>query len=338
MSWHLPDDLRDDELSRAWLREQGFTDGLPVIVPTAARLEAALRAAGLSPDAPLGMMAPFNTPYSARDLMAQLIMAGAEPRHLPPVQAALQALCDPAFNLLGILTTTGNAAPLVMFSEQAADRFGLHKAGNTLGPSYPNAAIGRAIALALRNLAGRGRKGLDMASIGQPAKFTCCGAENATAGPWPSTLDRPGGDRGAVLVAPISGLLEIADDLDVHGECLVETFARVIQGSHVVGASSPQQPKSHVLLLTPEHAHRLDRAGYTPERLAATLAERCVFRVADLTADIRRHFERQGWTEPVYPILTGPDMLKIVVTGGPGIKSAYCRPWDAAATAVVAAV
>ena len=67
------------------------------------------------------------------------------------------------------------------------DALGLNADCNLLGPgNRANACIGRAVNLVLRNV-GECRPGeFDMSTLGQPAKYTCCIAENVAASPWPA--------------------------------------------------------------------------------------------------------------------------------------------------------
>src|SRR5690606_13363373 len=87
-----------DRLYRA-----GLTDGLPVVVPTARRIEVML--AGYDPDgdARLASVEPIPPGFAVPtpwDAAACAVMAGCEPGALPLVMAALSATSDFSFNLL----------------------------------------------------------------------------------------------------------------------------------------------------------------------------------------------------------------------------------------------
>jgi hypothetical protein len=164
----LPPDV-DVSKAMGMLHEAGLTDGLPVVPPTAAAIEALLGgrnplAAAISQPLPIAFTVP-----TWRDLAALAVMAGcpAQAALLDVVAAALDACADPAFNLLGVQTTTGAASPLVIVHAATAERLGFNAGASAMGPGGPvNAPVGRAVRLALQNV-GCARPGeADMATLG----------------------------------------------------------------------------------------------------------------------------------------------------------------------------
>src|SRR5690606_11261901 len=106
------------------------------------------------------------------------VMAGCRPECLPVVAAAVEALAAPEFNLVGIATTTGAAATAVIVNGPVAGRIGMNAGSNALGPgNRANTTIGRAVRLVLQNVGGARPGEIDMATIGQPAKYGFCFAE-----------------------------------------------------------------------------------------------------------------------------------------------------------------
>ena len=89
-----------------------------------------------------------------------------------------------------------------------------------------NAAIGRAVRLALRILGGATPGGMDAATMGQPAKLGLCFAENEPASPWrPFHTERGfAAEAGVVTAAGISGTVEVvfgesADAEEIRDYC-----------------------------------------------------------------------------------------------------------------------
>src|SRR5215472_5651890 len=99
-----------DELEEMF--ERGWTDGLPVIPPTAERVEAML--GGRDPDASLGPVPPAMGEATLARVAACAVLAGCRPEYFPVVLAAAQAALDPAFNLHGQAVTTQPAGQLVV--------------------------------------------------------------------------------------------------------------------------------------------------------------------------------------------------------------------------------
>src|SRR5690606_27253641 len=132
------------------------------------------------------------------------------------IAAAVEALAAPELNLIGIATTTGSAATLVVVNGPAARTLGMHAGANALGPvNRANATIGRAVRLVLQNVGGARPGEIDMATLGQPAKYTFCLAENEAESPWPALHVERGfaPDESVVTVLGTSGIVEVVDSV-----------------------------------------------------------------------------------------------------------------------------
>ncbi len=167
------DRLTDFHQANERLYRAGLTDGLPVMPPTTRRIEEMLDGAdpaalgGMGP-LPPGFMTP--TPW---DAAACAVLAGCEVGALPVIVAALGAVADPTFNLLGIQTTTGAAAPLFVINGPVVSDLSINASHNSFGPGWrPNATIGRAIRLVLWNVGLAVPGSGDMATQGHPGKYT----------------------------------------------------------------------------------------------------------------------------------------------------------------------
>src|SRR5690348_4228650 len=95
------------ELSASYL-----TDGLPVVPPDAERVAAMLAHNGYFPEEEIALLPPGFETATAGDIAICAVMAGCKAEYLPVLIAAVEALSDMNFNLVGIATTTGSAAPL----------------------------------------------------------------------------------------------------------------------------------------------------------------------------------------------------------------------------------
>src|SRR5688500_15861222 len=77
----------------------GWTDGLPIVPPTEERVHAALAAAGLAPDAVVGVEAVRGLAITAEKVAINAVMAGCLPAYLPVVVAAVAAMCEESYLL-----------------------------------------------------------------------------------------------------------------------------------------------------------------------------------------------------------------------------------------------
>ena len=86
----------DDEVSAIeGFFERGFTDGLPVIPPTPARVEAMLATTGFAPDDLLGEVPTRNVVVTAEKTAINAVMAGCRPEYFPTVVATVRAFLQP---------------------------------------------------------------------------------------------------------------------------------------------------------------------------------------------------------------------------------------------------
>src|SRR5579864_6908747 len=168
-----------------WYFAQGWTDGLPVVPPTRAAVDAAVAALGGEPGLVECKVPPRHGSLSREVLAINLLMAGGRPEYAPVVRAAMLALTAPAFNLNGVQATTHMAAPLLVVNGPIARAIGMNGGANAFGSgNRANATIGRAIRLVLLNVGGGWPGDLDKSTLGHPGKYTYCVAENETESPW----------------------------------------------------------------------------------------------------------------------------------------------------------
>jgi hypothetical protein len=253
---------------------RGWTDGLPVVPPTPARVLAMLEGTTRKPDEVVAVVPPDLVECTVEKVAVNAVMAGCRPEYLPVVLAAVEAACTPEFNAHGLLATTWFSGPVVVVNGPIARKIGMNAGGNCLGQgNRANAAIGRALQLVIRNVGG-GRPGeVDRATLGNPGKYTFCFAEREEDSPWePLATERAGIPAGtsAVTLFAGSGVQGVADQLSRTPESLARTYAACLRVTF--------HPKLVVifdamLVVAPEHARVFREAGWTKARLQQELAE-----------------------------------------------------------------
>jgi hypothetical protein len=292
------------------LLAEGIGDGLPVVPPTAARLTRML--AGIAePDRVLGLVPPLFGELTAAAAGFHAVLAGCRPALLPVVLTALRACLEPEFNLLGVQTTTGTAAVAVIVHGPPVTELGFNAGSNALGPgNHANATAGRAVALALAGIGGARPGVTDMATTGQPGRYTFCLPERPEA-PFPGLAARRGVVGGAITVFAAAGTAEVlargdgrsvADVLDPVAELL--TGAALASGDPGRAAGC-----EHLVVVPPEVASRLAGLGTGPADLSRYLVGR-----ADALLAARAPGTSAGRVEPI-------------VAGGAGIKMVHVPGW-----------
>jgi len=164
--------------------EKGWTDGLPIVLPTQERVAEMLTGTDHDPQEKVGMMSVTTheelNEYTVEKVAAIAVMAGARPEHLPVI-LAIASTQHPS-----IPSSTGSYGSMVVVNGPVARIIGMNSGVGALGPfNYANSVIGRSWTLMSINF-GDARPGdTFMASIGNGLSFTnqCC-AENEEKSPW----------------------------------------------------------------------------------------------------------------------------------------------------------
>jgi hypothetical protein len=259
----------EDDIETAFVR--GWTDGLPVVPPTPARVLNMLDGTRRAPGEVVAVVPPDLVPVTVEKVAINAVMAGCRPEYLPVVLAAVQAACTDAFNMHGLLCTTYFSGPVVVVNGPIAQRIGMNSGVNCMGQgNRANATIGRALQLVVRNVGGGVPGGIDRATFGGPGKHTFCFAEDEAGSPWePLSVER-GFARGTSTVSlfPGHGPSAIVDQISRTPESLARSFAAKLRAvSHpklVMGMGA-------MLVVSPEHARVFGAAGWSKARLRAEL-------------------------------------------------------------------
>jgi len=259
----------DDDVELAYAR--GWTDGLPVVAPTEARVIAMLTGTSRRPDDVVALVPPDLAPATVEKVAVNAVLAGCLPVHLPVVLAAVEAACTDAFNMHGVLATTFPAGPVLVVDGPVTARAGMNAAENALGQgNRANSTIGRALQLVVRNVGG-GRPGeVDRAMQGSPAKVGFCFAESTDDPPFAPLAASRGVPGSALTVFAGSGTVPVVDQLSRTAESLARSLAGVLR--------AVPHPKLAVafdalLVIGPEHGRVLREAGWDRDRLLAELEQ-----------------------------------------------------------------
>jgi hypothetical protein len=308
----------------------GWSDGLPVAVPTRAAVQAMVAAGGRNPRETIGPIPPRMRIATIEQLAVNAVMAGCRPEYFPVVVAAVEAALDNDCRLYGIQTATNTTSPLVIVNGPAIERLGLNAGGNVFGQgSRANATIGRALQLILRNAGGDRPGETDMATHGQPGKFTFCIAENERESPWEPLHVERGFRREDSTVTVIGA--SPGHNVFTYG---CETGREIIE--HLTGAMTALGhnnvifPTGPLIVLGPEHAQVLARDGYGKEAIREHLYRHAripLSRFGQRTVRGLKHRRSRWFAEASdadhIGVADHPSHISIVVAGGAGIHSQF---------------
>jgi len=309
-----------------YARRRHLTDGLPVRLPTPERVQALLAATSGADEVLHPSLSPSGAALTLHGAAICAAMAGCEPGQFRFVLAALRAMAQPGYQLPLASITTHPGANLLLFSGPAARQAGIASGRGCLGPGYPaNAAIGRAVGLALQNV-GRAIPGLSALSTqGSPAQWACCFSDRCDTDLPPLNVVLGHGNQTVAWVQKAGAPHNVIDHLSSTPESLLRTIASV---AATAGGNNAFLPSDLLVILNPEHARICTRAGWNRAAIQQYLWEQA--------RNPRENLQGRGvkgeWPEhwkdwPLLPVAPSPDRIWIVVAGENGPQSQVAIPW-----------
>jgi hypothetical protein len=305
----------------------GWTDGLPIVPPTEARVAAFLRCTDRAPREVIGVLPPRQGEATVERVAVNAVMAGCRPEYFPVVLAAVAALADPLFNLDSVQATTHPVAPLVVVNGPIAREIGVNAGYNAFGQGFrANVTIGRAVRLVLMNVGGGLPGAGDRSTQGSPAKLAYCVAENEAESPWEPLHVEAGLPRETSTVTVFG--CEAPHNIQDHYSNTARGVLLTVAGAMGQAGSNNLLGRGWPLLsLGPEHAATIAREGFTKRQVKEFLFAHARFPLARLGEEYRRYqVDRRGVPDApdaLVPIVEHPDDLHVIVVGGAGKHSSW---------------
>ena len=314
------------------LDREGWGDGLPVVAPTLARVEAMLAGASGDPDEVLGVLEPRLGIVTRRVVAINAVLAGCPIEVFPVVLTAVRALMRPEVNLRGVNATTHPVAPLVVVQGEMARTAGFECGTGAFGPgNRANATVGRAVRLILLHVAGARPGAGDAATQGQPSKYTYCVAENLERSPWESYASSRGVDAPSAVTVHCGENPHNVHDQEGEGDPTLILGKMASAMSSLAVNNAPISQGEWFVVLGPEHAYSLATAGLGRDDISSYLFDHA--RIPAGT--FRRHFSELAWApwmlacadDHLLPMTEHPDNIRVMVVGGAGKHSALIPSW-----------
>lgn len=285
-----------------------------------------VKATGRDPQEEIVRIPPRLGRATVEKIVVNAVMAGCLPSYVPVIIAALQAMCEPEFNLHGIQATTNPVTPACIINGPIRKSLEINCGANCLGQGWrANATIGRAVRLLLLNVGGATPGLVDKATQGQPAKYTLCFGEDEEGSVWePLHVERgfrP--EQSTVTVVGIAGTTNIPTakgrDTTEFLMLIADTLARVGSNDMTQGGGQP------TVVLASGHAALFKAAGYSKSDVKRALFENCGVPIARFPK--RRIELGLLWVQDglVYPAKRAEDII-LVVAGAPEPYHVTCMP------------
>ena len=299
--------------------EAGYTDGLPVIPPTERYVRAMIDYVGRPGDEVVAVIAPEGGIATVEKLAINAVMAGCRPEYFPVVIAAVRAVADPAFDLLGIQTTTNPVAPMIVINGPVRARIGIACGRGCMGSGFrANATIGRAVRLALRNIGACPPGEVSKSIHGMPGRFTFCFGELEEASPWPPYHVERGfeAQQSTVSVFGATGTLNIWNGFTTP-EAILHMLADAMR--HYGANGYLRSTSIPVVVMGPGHARIFGDAGWDKTRIKRALYEMTALPLARIPAErqiSRPAYEGRDRSESIN-LCRSPEDIVVLVAGGP---------------------
>jgi hypothetical protein len=305
--------------------DKGVTDGLPVIPPSRARVERMLAASARARDHLVGEVAPNYGRATVEKIAINAVMAGCRPEYFPVVLAAVEAACDPSFNLHGVSTSTHFSSPLIVVHGPIRTQISLNCSFGVFGPGHrANATIGRALRLVMINVGGVRPGETSMSTFGHPGRYTYCIGEHEEVSPWPPYHAGRGLTAADSAVTVFAG--EAPHGISDHASRTAQALAGSLGWSMASLWNAKHFPLySHTMLVVgPEHARTLADDGWSKDDLVRHIFETVRMPYGRLKPDedsgegTNLRFAKGGEPAADQPIpkFPSPEELHVVVAGG----------------------
>lgn len=262
----------EDEMEAMY--DRGWSDGLPLVPPTEARVMRMLEGTTREADEVVAIVPPTLIEATVEQVAINAVMAGCKPEYFPVVLTAVEAACTDQFNIHGLLCTLWFSGPVLIVNGPIRNEIGMNSGKNALGQgNRANSTIGRALQLVVRNIGGGkpGVNGIDRSALGAPSKVGWCFAEDEEnlADGWEPLSVENGFARGQNTLTLFAGHGPIGavDHLSRTPESLTRSLA-----AQLMAVGHPKLPNEAMLVMTPEHQRVYAEAGWSKERFQEELS------------------------------------------------------------------
>jgi hypothetical protein len=327
----------DHEAFDAFARERGWSDGLPLVPPTPERVAAHLAAGGLAGSEVVAVLPPSGAQVTAEKLAINAVMAGAPAASMPLLRAAVEALADPGFELHALNATTGSVTPALLVNGSVRHELGIPFGAGCLGGADGSAAaIGRALRLVMRNVAGQ-RVGItSQSTFGQPGRVAgIVFGEWEERSPWVPLAERRGVPGDAVTVFGTMGTANICDPVATDPDVLLHFVGRALAHTGANGYLVQLSFAEVLVALNPVWAEMIGRRYPDVAEVASILWEHASVPLSEFPDQHQRQFEDIGWVDDRGRVRLArrPEDVLVTVAGGlGGLHAAALHSWGTTIT------
>lgn len=339
-----------DEVNR-FFYENDWSDGLPIVPPTADRVAEFLRFSDRPAPTELGSLLPDKRQATIWNVAVNGVMAGCRPEYMPILIALVEAMADPGYGVEHSGNTPG-AETLIVLNGPLVKELGFnYEQGALRDGIQANTTIGRFWRLYLRNVAGFLHHRTDKGTFGNTWRVVLAENEDVLKKiGWPTIAEDEGVSGGnAVTISRYTGGGVIASVFGNTPERMLPYLADAVMAKvgwellFTVGMGvGSQRP---LLILSPILAETIAKGGVTKAmlkqklfdlaRMPASKLEKYVGewtnfvpgrpKLSELvkSGQIPAVFAESDDPDRLVPIVCKPEDLMVAVSGDPLRTNAY---------------
>jgi hypothetical protein len=316
---------------------QGWGDGLPLIPPTESRVQDFLVAGGRFPDELVALLPPLRAECTVEKIAVNAVMAGCTGDAMPLLCAAIAAMADPKFDLAGLNATTGSVVPAAIVNGPIRNALDIpYQAGCLGGVAGPAPAIGRAIRLIMRNVAGQLINSTSQSVYGTPGRVAgIVFGEWEERSPWAPLAERRGVAGNAVTVYGAMGTANICDVVADSAEGFLDIIAKSMAYPGANGFLTSSAFSETLCAINPVWAEVIGRTFPDIADVQAYLWDKCALPIDWWRPEYRAPIEALGRIGPdgrVHLVPTPDDVIVMVAGGLGGLHAAMLHSWGTCLT------
>ena len=340
-----------DEVNRVFY-EHGWSDGLPIVPPTEARVREFLRFTDRDPDEELGVLLPDMRSATVRTVAVNGVMVGCRPEYMPVLVALGEAMADRRYGVEHSGNTPGAETLIVLNGPIIRDLGFNYQQGALRDGFQANTTVGRFWRLYLRNVAGFLPHKTDKGTFGNTWRVVLAENEEAlTRIGWPTIAQDQGLAAGvnAVTISRFTGggviVSVFGDGPDRMLPYLADGISRYVGWEVIFTVGMADGAQKPLLVLSPILAETLARAGlskldvkcrlFEHARIPAWKFERYIGGWTNFTpgrptlADLARRgrapavFAESDDPNRLVPVVANAEDIMIAVSGDPLRTNAY---------------
>ncbi len=340
-----------EEVNRLFY-ENGWSDGLPIVPPTDAKVAEFLAFTDRDPDEVIGALPPDNRSATPWNVAINGVMAGCRPEYMPVLLALVEAMAEPGYGVEHSGNTPG-AETLIIVNGPIIRDLGFNYEQGVLRDGFQaNTSIGRFWRLCLRNIAGFLLHQTDKGTYGGTWRVVL--AENESVLKqigWPTIATDQGLERGAnaITISRFTGGDVVTSVYGNKAEEMLPYLADALvkqtgwQLCFTIGISTGTYRP--LLVLSPVLAETIAKSGWSKQdvknyffdhaRMPAWKFEKYIGEWSNLVPGRRtlvdlvnlgkapEVFAESSDSDRLVPIVCNPDDFMIAVAGDPLRTNAY---------------